>query len=201
MNNFKINILLSIIGIATLSGCSTTHSNKRTPAFNNGTKTDYSCDYKQPQSKSGSFYKTDGPLELPSNLDDILNPIPILEPFNKGNSKPYYVLGQSFTPISNNSSYKETGLATWYGRRYHGQKTANGETYDMFKMTAASPILPIPSYATVKNLRNGRSVIVRINDRGPFLKSRIIDLSFLAACRLGYATQGMTDVEVTRIFP
>lgn len=95
--------------------------------------------------------------------------------------------------------YRERGVATWYGRRYHGQRTSSGEVYDMYAMTAAHPTLPIPSYARVTHLASGRSVVVRVNDRGPFLHGRLIDLSYVAADRLGYVGAGSAEVEVELI--
>ena len=95
--------------------------------------------------------------------------------------------------------YKESGIASWYGKRFHGKKTSNGETYDMYSMSAAHTILPLPSYVKVSNPANGRSVIVRVNDRGPFKHSRIIDLSYAAAYKLGYTNKGSTLVEVEAI--
>lgn len=202
-----------ILGSLILTGCSTLNNSSivetKEPLITTTTTTKplgmlspYKCDYNPNKSKTGgSFYKTDGPLELPNNLESALEPIPIYEPLHKWANKPYNKLGQDFFPLKDIGTYKEKGVGTWYGRRYHGEKTSNGEIYDMFQMTAASPVLPIPSYAKVTNLKNGRSITVRVNDRGPFLKGRIIDLSFLAACRLGYATQGSTEVEVISILP
>ncbi len=209
MKNINITIHFSkliILLVLFISGCSTsihvnnTRGNSSFTLNENGVESPYSCEYNQSSKSGGSFYKTDGPLEIPYNLTS-LEPIPIYEPLNKGTSRPYIILGQKFTPLLELGNYQQRGVGTWYGRRYHGKKTANGETYDMFQMTAASPILPIPSYAKVKNLQNGRTITVRINDRGPFLKGRIIDLSFIAACRLGYASQGSANVEVTSILP
>ncbi|UXY17336.1 septal ring lytic transglycosylase RlpA family protein [Chitiniphilus purpureus] len=97
--------------------------------------------------------------------------------------------------------YRARGVGSWYGRKFHGQKTSSGEIYDMFAMTAASPVLPVPSYARVTNVKNGRSVVVRVNDRGPFHKGRVIDLSFVAACRLGYAVDGSAEVIVESLGP
>jgi rare lipoprotein A len=202
INPSKVIVLLTLI----ISGCSNITQVKNTRynsinTFNNkGIQSPYECEYNQNSKGNGSFYKTDGPLEIPYNLIS-LEPTPIYEPLNKGTSRPYTILDQNFTPLLKLGNYKQIGVGTWYGRRYHGKKTANGETYDMFQMTAASPILPIPSYAKVTNLNNGRSVTVRINDRGPFLKGRIIDLSFMAACRLGYASKGSANVEVVSILP
>src|SRR4029450_1685465 len=98
-------------------------------------------------------------------------------------------------------AYRERGIASWYGRKFHGQKTSIGETYDMFAMTAAHPTLPLPSYARVTNVANGKSVVVRVNDRGPFLHDRLIDLSYAAAYRLGVAQKGTALVEVEAIIP
>ncbi|WP_028456728.1 septal ring lytic transglycosylase RlpA family protein [Chitinilyticum litopenaei] len=162
----------------------------------------YGCSYTALDGKRGGFYKDDGPAaEWPANLDQIPDASPRWEPLHKWANRPYTVLGQSFTPLSAPGQWHEEGTGSWYGRKFHGQKTSNGEIYDMFAMTAASPILPIPSYARVTNLANGRSVVVRINDRGPFHKGRVIDLSFLAACRLGYAGQGSSRVKVESLLP
>jgi rare lipoprotein A len=103
--------------------------------------------------------------------------------------------------MTSRAPYRAVGIASWYGRRYHGQKTASGEIYDMFAMTAAHPILPIPSYARVTAARSGRSVVVRINDRGPFVNDRLIDLSYVAAHRLGLIETGTGEVQVEVILP
>lgn len=166
-----------------------------------GTPSAYTCTYNA-KSGSGAFYKDDGPMaDFPANMDQALEPIPRWEPFHKWANRPYNVLGLSFTPLDQIGQAKEQGIASWYGRKFHGQKTSIGETYDMFQMTAAHPTLPIPSYARVTHVKNGRSVIVRINDRGPFHKGRVMDLSFLAACRLGYANQGSAEVIVESLVP
>jgi rare lipoprotein A len=107
----------------------------------------------------------------------------------------------SYVPFTELRPFTQRGVASWYGRRFQGQKTSSGEPYDMYAMTAAHPMLPIPSYARVTNLGNGRSVIVRINDRGPFHSNRIIDLSYAAAYKLGYAEAGSATVEVDSIVP
>jgi rare lipoprotein A len=111
------------------------------------------------------------------------------------------VLGRDYVPATSIKRYRERGVASWYGRRFHGQKTSTGETYDMYKMTAAHPTLPLPSYARVTNVATGKSVIVRVNDRGPFLHERIIDLSYAAASRIGIAQNGSGLVEVEAIVP
>ncbi len=192
-----------IVGlISLLYGCSSVPNKTVGSMELDNNKINYNCDYSTSvNKKGGAFYKTDGPLSLPENVNDIMEPIPKLEKLNKFSNRPYEVLGQKFEPLTVLKETRQEGIGSWYGSRYHGQKTSSGEIYDMFKMTAASPILPILSYAKVTNLNNGRSVIVRVNDRGPFLKDRIIDLSFLAACRLGYAEKGSARVLVESIVP
>ncbi|HEY7884203.1 MAG TPA: septal ring lytic transglycosylase RlpA family protein [Cellvibrionaceae bacterium] len=118
-----------------------------------------------------------------------------------GNKNPYTVLGKTYHLIKDETSYKERGHASWYGKKFHGHKTSNGETYDMYGMTAAHKTLPIPSYVRVTNLNNNRSVVVRVNDRGPFHGGRIIDLSYAAAYRLGFTDAGTAPVEVEIIVP
>ena len=150
--------------------------------------------------KPGGYYLDDGPGDNPpQNIDSIPNAMPKKEPLNLRSNKPYRALGQVYTPMTSYQPYKESGIASWYGKRFHGKKTSNGETYDMYSMSAAHTILPLPSYVKVSNPANGRSVIVRVNDRGPFKHSRIIDLSYAAAYKLGYTNKGSTLVEVEAI--
>lgn len=120
-----------------------------------------------------------------------------------GNYKaaPYTVLGSRYFPIQDARNYKVTGTASWYGTKFHGKNTANGETFDLYGMTAAHKTLPLPSYVKVTNLENGRSVTLRVNDRGPFYSDRVIDLSFAAAKKLGYAEKGVARVSVEGIDP
>ena len=153
-------------------------------------------------SKPGGYYLDDGPdANPPANLDAIPEPVPRLEPLNKYTARPYTVLGQSYTPFTQLAPYKARGLASWYGKRYHGQKTSSGEIYDMYQLTAAHTLLPLPSYARVTNVANGKSVVVRVNDRGPFHQDRLIDLSYAAAHRLGIIERGSAMVEVETIIP
>ncbi len=150
----------------------------------------------------GGYYLDDGPGENPpADLDNIPDAVPRTEPLHRGASRPYVVMGRSYTPMTALAPYKARGIATWYGRRYHGKMTSSGEIYDMYDMTAAHTILPIPSYARVTNLRNGKSVVVRVNDRGPFVDGRVIDLSYTAAHKLGVLAGGNAMVEVESIFP
>ncbi len=116
-------------------------------------------------------------------------------------ANPYTVLGKTYYPMNDARAYRMVGTASWYGTKFHGQATANGETYDLYGMTAAHKTLPLPSYVRVTNLDNGKSVIVRVNDRGPFYSDRVIDLSFAAAKKLGYAETGTARVKVEGIDP
>jgi rare lipoprotein A len=151
---------------------------------------------------STKYYKDDGPGESPpANLDAIPDAVPRLEPLNRFANRPYTVLGKDYVPATSLRPYKERGIASWYGRKFHGQKTSNGETYDMYAMTAAHPTLPLPSYARVTNVATGKSVVVRVNDRGPFLHDRVIDLSYAAANRIGTAAKGSGEVIVEAIIP
>jgi rare lipoprotein A len=151
-------------------------------------------------SRPGGFYKDDGPGDNPpANLDKIPDAVPRNEPPHRFANRPYSVLGNDYVPLRPGAPYRATGMASWYGRKFHGQKTSTGEIYDMYAMTAAHPTLPIPSYARVTNPANKKSVVVRVNDRGPFLHNRIIDLSYAAAWKLGYVGSGSTHVLVESI--
>jgi rare lipoprotein A len=156
---------------------------------------------KTPPATSGKYYSDDGPPDrIPDNLADIPNAVPRNEPFHRYANRPYTVFGRTYVPVVNRDPTRERGIASWYGRKFHGLKTSSGEPYDMFAMTAAHPTLPIPSYARVTNLKTGEWVVVRINDRGPFHSNRVIDLSYAAAARIGIAGPGSGLVEVERIF-
>jgi rare lipoprotein A len=151
-------------------------------------------------SKKSVYYQDDGPPDrVPADVAAIPDAVPRVEPLHRGSSKPYTALGRTYTPLSGDVPFSQRGLASWYGRQFHGNRTANGELYDMLGMTAAHPILPLPSYVRVTNVRNGRSVIVRVNDRGPFKHDRVIDLSYAAAAKLGIAAAGTGEVEIERI--
>lgn len=154
----------------------------------------------RPPARGGGYYLDDGPGENPpADLESIPDAVPRAEPLNPRTARPYVVFDRRYEPMTELAPYRARGIATWYGRRYHGRRTSNGEIYDMYAMTAAHPTLPIPSYVRVTHLGNGRSVVVRINDRGPFLGNRLIDLSYTAAARLGYLTAGSAEVEVELI--
>jgi rare lipoprotein A len=147
--------------------------------------------------RPGGYYQDDGPHDRPRvDVSKIPDAVPHREPISERSSRPYSVFGVGYRPLASASGYRERGVASWYGKKFHGQHTSNGETYDMYAMTAAHKTLPLPSYARVTNLNNGKSVIVRVNDRGPFLDNRLIDLSYAAAYRLGILGTGTGIVEV-----
>lgn len=152
-------------------------------------------------SNNGKYFDRDGP---PSTVSawraSSTGTMKIkVEPANKWANRPYKVMGQFFTPMTGDKPLTQTGTASWYGKQFHGKKTAIGEIYDMYAMTAAHPTMELPSYARVTNLANGRSVIVRVNDRGPFIGGRAIDMSYAAAVKLGYQKKGTTRVKIERI--
>lgn len=156
-------------------------------------------------SRGGGYYLDDGPGKPdPQRVARLMrepDPVPKHEPLLARANRPYRVMGQDFAPMTERKPYKKQGVASWYGQRFHGKPTSTGETYDMYQMTAAHPTLPLPSYARVTRLDNGRSVVVRVNDRGPFLRGRLIDLSYLAASKLGYVGKGHAEVEVELLNP
>lgn len=152
--------------------------------------------------QGGGYYLDDGPeANPPPNLDLVPDAVPREEPLHRFANRTYVALGNTYTPQTERRAFSQEGLASWYGRRFHGRKTASGEPYDMYAMTAAHPTLPIPSYARVTALDSGRSVVVRINDRGPFHSQRVIDLSYTAAHRLGFIQRGSTRVRVEAVDP
>ena len=150
--------------------------------------------------KGGSFGRDGAPATPPSNLGAVPDAEPRVEPVrgSGGTSKPYAVLGRSYVPITDDRPFREAGLASWYGTKFHSQSTASGEPYDMYAMTAAHKTLPLPSYVRVRNPANGREVIVRVNDRGPFHDGRVIDLSYTAAAKLDLL-RGVAPVEIERL--
>lgn len=157
----------------------------------------------QPAKGGGRYYLNDGPPKgiTQAQIDAVKEPVPKAERFVSGTLKPYVAMGNSYRPMNKLTPYHARGVASWYGTRYHGLPTSSGEPYDVMKLTAAHPILPIPSYVRVTNVENGRTVVVRVNDRGPFHADRIIDLSYVAAAKLGYAAKGSALVEIDVILP
>ena len=155
-----------------------------------------------PRKSGGGYYLDDGPGENPpANLELLPDAVPRVEKFASGANRPYNVFGVDYVPDLSGTAYKQRGVGSWYGRKFHGQRTSSGEIYDMYAMTAAHPTLPIPCYALVTNVQNGRSVIVRVNDRGPFLHNRIMDLSYAAALKVGYLSSGSGMIEVEMLKP
>jgi rare lipoprotein A len=151
---------------------------------------------------AGGYLAGDGPgANIPVNLDAIADAVPKNEPLHRYANRPYKALDKTYTPLTVIGSFKERGIASWYGKKFNGERTSSGETYDMYAMTAAHPTLPLPSYARVTNLANQKSIIVRINDRGPFINDRIIDLSYTAAYKLGILGDGSAEVEVQSLNP
>jgi rare lipoprotein A len=153
--------------------------------------------------RAGGFYLDDGPGDNAPDaqtLAAIPDAVPRDEPLHRFANRPYSALGLNFVPLTEHRPFRQRGRASWYGRKFHGQKTSSGEPYDMYGMTAAHATLPIPSYARVTHLASGRSVVVRVNDRGPFKPGRVIDLSWTAAAKLGYVNDGSAEVEVEAVF-
>ncbi len=151
---------------------------------------------------AGGYLPGDGPgADIPVNLESIPDAVPKVEPLHRYANRPYIALGKTYRPMTVVGNYKERGIASWYGKKFNGERTSSGEIYDMYAMTAAHPTLPLPSYARVTNLANHKSVIVRVNDRGPFMNDRIIDLSYTAAYKLGIIGDGSAEVEVESLDP
>ncbi len=153
-------------------------------------------------SKLGGYYDKDGPPDLtPADLAAIPDAVPRNDPLRAAANRPYWLFGQLYTPMTAIATFKQAGIASWYGKQFHGRQTSTGEIYDMFAMTAAHPTLPLPSYVRVTNTKNGKQVVVRVNDRGPFLQNRAIDLSYAAATKLDYINSGHTTVEIELLLP
>lgn len=148
---------------------------------------------------SGGYYKNDGPPSGSLSFSNAADAVPRYEKPHSGANKPYRINGKRYTPITGDQPMTQVGVASWYGKKFHGNKTSTGEIYNMYAMSAAHKTMELPSYAKVTNLANGHSVIVRVNDRGPFVDNRIIDLSYAAASKLGYVDKGTARVKVERI--
>lgn len=151
------------------------------------------------RTRGGGYYKNDGPGTNTPDLSKIPDAVPRIETPSRAASKPYRVFGKLYVPMTSGRPFRQVGTASWYGKMFHGAKTSTGEIYDMYAMTAAHPTLPIPSYARVTRVGTGKSVIVRINDRGPFHSGRIMDLSYVAAAKLGIVGPGSGEVIVDAI--
>jgi len=145
----------------------------------------------------GAYFEDDGPPDSSPDPASVADAVPRTEPLSRIGNAPYTVFGDRYAPMSSvRVGYSETGEASWYGRKFHGRTTSNGEEYDMFAMTAAHKTLPLPTYLEVQNLNNGREVLVRVNDRGPFLGGRILDLSYMAAKKLGVVESGTAPIHI-----
>lgn len=182
------NICLVLFAALALTACNTTarHGGNQPAATPSG----------------GGYLAGDGPGNGDAaRLAAAPDAVPRDEPLHRYANRPYDALGKHYVPLTVVGHYKERGIASWYGKKFHGQRTSSGEVYDMYAMSAAHKTLPIPSYARVTNVRNGRSVIVRVNDRGPFLHDRIMDVSYAAAYKLGIIASGSGEVEVESIRP
>jgi rare lipoprotein A len=155
-----------------------------------------------PQSERYRDRKDGGPAKPAVDIAALPEPIPKVEPRSRyGNKSPYSVLGKTYTVMAKADEYVERGIASWYGNKFHGYMTSSLEPYDMYQFSAAHKSLPLPTYARVTNLENGKSVVVRVNDRGPFHENRLIDLSFAAAVRIGVWPKGTGLVEVRALSP
>ena len=203
MSTFAFRLLLALASALMLAACGS--APKRVPVERDSSvaapKTAPAAPVPR-SSRRGGYYQDDGPGDHPpANLDQIGDAEPRLEPLHRFANNPYAVFGLQYVPYKTLTPYRQRGIGSWYGRKFHGQRTSSGEPYDMYAMTAAHATLPIPSYARVTNLGNGRSVIVRLNDRGPFHSGRLVDLSYAAAYKLGYAGAGSATVEVEAIMP
>ena len=185
----------ALAAVLLLAACSSTPGNTRS----GGEETMSASD--RYQATRYSIQQDRGPTQQldPAQIREV---IPVIESRTlAGNKSPYTVNGQTYRVMPSEAGYRERGFASWYGEKFHGHKTSNGEIYDMFQLSAAHKSMPIPGFLRVTNLENQRSIVVRVNDRGPFHSDRIIDLSYAAAYMLGFDNKGTTMVEVEAIVP
>lgn len=187
-----ISVSLILLLALSVGSCGTRKNVKPQQVLKPGSSISGPSAFKRPGSDGAPWWDADV-----SNIPDAV-PMPHNGAYK---AAPYTVLGKTYYPMKNAHTYNEVGTASWYGTKFHGQNTANGEVYDLYGMTAAHKTLPLPSYVKVTNLDNGRTVVLRVNDRGPFYSDRIIDLSFAAAKKLGYADKGVARVKVEGIDP
>jgi len=199
----RLFMLLALLALAALAltACSSNPSRHES----RGTRApDASSRYDTGLSQSERYHQRNDSTPDIKDIDfsRIPEPVPVAEPRSRyGNKSPYSVNGQTYRVLPSAAGYSERGIASYYGSKFNGYKTSDFETYDMYKFSAASKVLPLPSFARVTNLENGKSVIVRVNDRGPFMPNRVIDLSLAAAVRIGIWPKGTGLVEVQGIDP
>ncbi|MCQ4240306.1 septal ring lytic transglycosylase RlpA family protein [Stutzerimonas stutzeri] len=191
MTRLQARLLGLMVAIALVAGCSSKPPSSP-PAVVKGGGISGPENYSRPHQDGAPWWGVDV-----SAIPDAV-PTPHFGPFK---ASPYKVLGKTYYPIGDGRNYRETGTASWYGTKFHGQPTANGEKYDLYGMSAAHKTLPLPSYVRVTNIDNSKTVVLRVNDRGPFYSDRIIDLSFAAAKKLGFAESGTARVKVEGIDP
>jgi len=200
----RAGIFLVLLGVAAmLGGCAGSPSRgDRREGETTRSRAPFNDDINRPQSSRYRQSEDSTPDGDGIDIASMPEPVPRSEPRSRyGNKSPYNVLGQTYTVLPTAAGYDERGIASYYGSKFHGYMTSDFEKYDMYAFSAASKVLPLPSYARVTNLENGKSVIVRINDRGPFAENRIIDLSYAAAVRIGIWPKGTGLVEVQGIDP
>ncbi len=197
----NIRLAVAVVVMASLSGCF--HHTPATRPSNPSTVSPPAAPKKsQPQPGRYADENDSTPTGPPPDLSKIPEPVPKNEPKSQyGNKSPYDVLGETYKVLPSCGGYAERGLASWYGNKFHGYMTSNFEKYDMYAYTAANKTVPLPCYVRVTNLENGKSVVVRVNDRGPFAPNRIVDLSYVAAVKIGVWPKGTAMVEVRSIDP
>lgn len=196
-------LLVGLVGCGSAPRLSAPTSSTATPIASSASATGHpSPNMPKAGSGRGAYYKDDGPGDNPpTGLELTLDAEPKVEPYSISGNRPYVVFGKTYTPVIDDRPFSQRGTGSWYGKKFHGQRTSSGELYDMYKMTAAHPTLPIPSYARITNISNGKQVIVKVNDRGPFHSSRIVDLSYTAALKLGYLGKGSSELLLERLLP
>jgi len=189
--------LLLCLSLATLAGCSL-----NLPEISGRNGVSVPSQKASPGSYSGGgYYKDDGPPSETVDVARIPDAVPQNAPRSRTGNNPYEVFGKQYVPMESAHGFEQTGYASWYGKKFHGKRTSSGEPYDMFAMTAAHPTLPLPTWIRVFNHENQRAVVVKVNDRGPFLRERIVDLSFAAATKLDIVRKGTARVTITAVFP
>ena len=192
--HYKYRIMVSALFVLLLSGCS---SNSTQPS---GVSQSAVVAAAKAKTESRYAIKQDLGPKQHKDMSNAPDAVPKVEPHSRGGNKSRYeVWGKSYSVMASSIGFKQRGLASWYGQKFHGHLTSNGETYDMYAMTAAHKSLPLPTYARITNLANNKTVIVRVNDRGPFHGDRVIDLSYAAASKLEYRKTGVAEVLVEAI--